>query len=162
MHSLTDHPDMAAAAIRARAPGFAPRLGLVLGSGLGPIGEAINATAAISYADIPGFPQPGVEGHAGKLILGTLNSLPIACLQGRVHLYEGKGAEPVKMLVRTLKRLGCESLLLTNAAGSLRKKTGAGSLMLIADHINMQGLNPLIGPNDNEFGARFPPMENAY
>jgi xanthosine phosphorylase len=159
---VTDHPDKAVAAIRARAPGFAPRLGLVLGSGLGPIAEAIRAAETVSYADISCFPRPGVEGHAGKLILGTLGGLPVACLQGRVHLYEGKGAEPIKMLVRTLKRLGCESLLLTNAAGSLRRDVGAGSLMMITDHINMQGLNPLTGPNDDEFGPRFPPMEGAY
>lgn len=159
---VTDHPDTAAAAIRARVPGFAPQLGLVLGSGLGPIAESIDSATTISYADIPGFPQPGVEGHAGKMILGTLGGLPVACLQGRVHLYEGKGAEPVKMLVRTLKQLGCESLLLTNAAGSLRAEVGAGSLMLIADHINMQPVNPLAGPNDDKFGPRFPPMEDAY
>jgi len=159
---LTGHPDTAAAAIRARAPGFAPRLGIILGSGLGPIAESINAPTIISYADISGFPQPGVEGHAGKMILGTLGGLPVACLQGRVHLYEGKGAEPIKMLVRTLKRLGCESLLLTNAAGSLRAGMGAGSLMMISDHLNMQPANPLAGPNDEEFGPRFPPMEDAY
>jgi xanthosine phosphorylase len=159
---VTSSPDSAAAAIRTRAPKFAPRLGLVLGSGLGPIAEAIKAAAAISYADIPGFPQPGVEGHAGKLILGTLGGLPVACLQGRVHLYEGKGVEPVKVLVRTLQRLGCESLLLTNAAGSLRAEVGPGSLMLISDHISLQPLNPLMGANDDEFGPRFPPMEDAY
>jgi xanthosine phosphorylase len=150
---LPSHPDTAAAAIRARAPGFAPRLGLVLGSGLGPIADSITSATIISYADVPGFPQPGVEGHAGKMILGTLGGLPVACLQGRVHLYEGKGAEPIKMLVRTLQRLGCESLLLTNAAGSL---------MMSSDHLNMQPANPLAGPNDEEFGPRFPPMEDAY
>ena len=159
---LPSHPDTAAAAIRARAPGFAPRLGLVLGSGLGPIADSISSATIISYADIPGFPQPGVEGHAGKMILGTLGGLPVACLQGRVHLYEGKGAEPIKMLVRTFKRLGCESLLLTNAAGSLRAGMGAGSLMMISDHLNMQPANPLTGANDEEFGPRFPPMEDAY
>lgn len=159
---MTSHPKDAAAAIRARAPGTAPRLGIVLGSGLGPIAEGIEQATIVSYADVPGFPQPGVEGHAGKLVLGKIGGLPVACLQGRVHLYEGKGAEPVRMLVRTLKLLGCQSLLLTNAAGSLRAEVGAGSLMLITDHISMQPLNPLTGPNDDEFGPRFPPMENAY
>lgn len=159
---MTKHPKHAVAAIRARAPGLAPRLGIVLGSGLGPIADAIEQATSISYGDIPGFPQPGVEGHAGKLVLGKLGGLPVACLQGRVHLYEGKGAEPIKMLVRTLKLLGCESLFLTNAAGSLRAEVGAGSLMLITDHISLQSINPLIGPNDDEFGPRFPPMENAY
>ncbi|HEY7690378.1 MAG TPA: purine-nucleoside phosphorylase [Dongiaceae bacterium] len=159
---VTSQPKDAAAAIRARARGFAPRLGIVLGSGLGPIGEAIEQATILSYADVPGFPQPGVEGHAGKLVLGKLGGLPVACLQGRVHMYEGRGAEPVKMLVRTLKLLGCESLLLTNAAGSLRKEVGAGSLMLLSDHINLQGISPLSGANEDEFGPRFPAMENAY
>jgi len=159
---VTNSPDNAAAVIRARAPGFTPRLGLVLGSGLGSIADGIEGATVISYADIPGFPQPGVEGHAGKLILGRLGGLPVGCLQGRVHLYEGKGAEPINMLVRTLKLLSCESLLLTNAAGSLRAEIGAGSLMLITDHINMQPISPLAGPNDDRFGPRFPPMEDAY
>jgi xanthosine phosphorylase len=159
---VTLYPDAAAAAIRARVRDAKPRLGLILGSGLGPIADSIISATAISYSDIPGFPQPGVEGHAGKLILGMLGGLPVACLQGRVHLYEGKGVEPIKMLVRTLQRLGCGSLLLTNAAGSLRPGMGAGSLMMIADHLNMQPANPLAGPNDAEFGPRFPPMEDAY
>jgi xanthosine phosphorylase len=159
---VTSSPHDAAAAIRARAPGFAPRLGLVLGSGLGPLADGIASAIALSYTDIPGFPRPAVDGHAGSLVLGTLGGLPVACLQGRVHLYEGQGATPVKMLVRTVKLLGCEGLLLTNAAGSLRPDMGAGSLMAIADHINMQSMNPLAGPNDDEFGPRFPPMDGAY
>ena len=152
----------AAAVIAERAPGFAPKAGLILGSGLGGLGDQIADAHAISYADLPGFPEPGVEGHAGRLILGTLGGMPVACLQGRVHLYEGHPPQVVQTLVRTLKVAGCETLIVTNAAGSLRADVEAGSLMLISDHINMQPMNPLTGPNDDSFGPRFPPMSGAY
>lgn len=152
----------AAAIIAERVPGFAPKAGLILGSGLGDLGDQITDAHAISYADLPGFPEPSVEGHAGRLILGTLGGMPVACLQGRVHLYEGHAPQVVQTLVRTLKVAGCETLIVTNAAGSLRTDVEAGSLMLISDHINLQPMNPLTGPNDDSFGPRFPPMSGAY
>jgi xanthosine phosphorylase len=155
-------PHDAAAAIRRRAPEFAPRVGLVLGSGLGRIADAIDPVSVVPYRDIPGFPQPGVEGHAGRLLLGSLSGTPVACLQGRVHVYEGADAASTRLVVRSLKLLGCSILVLTNAAGSLRPEMGAGSLMLLSDHINMQPFNPLVGANDPEFGPRFPGMEDAY
>ena len=159
---MTAAPKDAAAAIRARAPNARPRVALVLGSGLGAIADAIVRPTMIGYADIPGFPRPGVAGHAGRLLLGELGGVSIACLQGRVHLYEGMGGDAVRLFVRTLKLIGCEILLLTNAAGSLRREAGAGSLMLITDHINLQPFNPLVGPNDEEFGPRFPALDDAY
>ncbi|MGH6933623.1 MAG: purine-nucleoside phosphorylase [Dongiaceae bacterium] len=155
-------PHDAAAAIRARAPDFAPRIALVLGSGLGAAIDGIVDHGVIDYRDIPGFPRPSVEGHAGTLRLGLLGGAPVACLQGRVHSYEGAPGAAVRLYVRALKLIGCEILLLTNAAGSLRREVGAGNLMMITDHINMQPFNPLVGPNDDEFGPRFPAMDGAY
>jgi xanthosine phosphorylase len=155
-------PHDAAAAIRAQAGGIAPKAALVLGSGLGAIAERIARPVVIDYGSIPGFPRPSVEGHVGRLVLGDLAGVSIACLQGRVHLYEGTAGLEVRHYIRTLKLLGCEIVVLTNAAGSLRPEAGAGSLMLITDHINMQPVNPLTGPNDDAFGPRFPPLEDAY
>ena len=116
----------------------------------------------LPYADLPGFPRPTVEGHDGRIVLGRLEGLPVACLQGRVHLYEGVPASAVNVLVRTLKALGCEILVLTNAAGSLRPEIGAGTVALIADHINLQGQNPLVGANDAAIGPRFPDLSEVY
>lgn len=155
-------PETAASFVAARVPGWTPQVGLVLGSGLGDIAEAIAVRAAIPYADIPGFPLTGVEGHAGRLVLGTLGGIPVACLQGRVHVYEGVSPRDIQIPVRTLKRLGCSILILTNAAGGIRVGMGAGSLMLIADHINLLPFSPLMGPNDEAFGPRFPAMDRAY
>ncbi len=155
-------PHEAATAIRRRAGGIAPRAGLILGSGLGRIADAIEIASVIPYAEIPGFPQPAVKGHAGRLLLGSFAGVPLACLQGRVHLYESGDANGVRLMIRSLKLIGCSVLVLTNAAGSLRPGMGAGSLMLIADHINLQPFNPLAGPNDPAFGPRFPGLEDAY
>ena len=155
-------PQAAAAAVCGRAAGFVPRAGLVLGSGLGRIADALSGPVVIPYGEIPGFPVPAVDGHHGRLVLGRLGGLPLACLQGRVHLYEGARAADIRLLVRTLKLIGCSSLVLTNAAGSLRAEIGAGSLMMITDHINLQPLNPLVGPNDPSFGPRFPALDGAY
>ena len=148
--------------IRTAAPGLRPRVGLILGSGLGGFAEAIEDQVMIPYSDLPGFPQPSVEGHHGRIVLGKLAGLPIACLQGRVHLYEGVPAGTVNILVRTLKALGCEILVLTNAAGSLRAEVGPGSIALISDHINFLGQNPLAGPNDEAIGPRFPDLSEVY
>jgi homotetrameric cytidine deaminase len=145
--------------IRQHAPDASPRLGLILGSGLGGFADGIEDIVAIDYADLPGFPRPSVEGHSGRLVLGTVEGLEVACLQGRVHLYEGKPASASMILIQTLKALGCETLIVTNAAGSLREDVGPGSLVLIEDHINMLAQNPLTGP---DAGHRFVDMSEAY
>ncbi|HET9739612.1 MAG TPA: purine-nucleoside phosphorylase [Solirubrobacteraceae bacterium] len=148
--------------IRERAPGFEPALGIILGSGLGAVAEALEDPVTIPYGDLPGFPQPGVAGHAGSLSRGTLSGLPVAILQGRRHVYESGDAAGMRIPVRTLKAAGARALLATNAAGSLRADVGPGSLMAISDHINLLGVNPLTGPNDDEIGPRFPSLQDAY
>jgi xanthosine phosphorylase len=140
----------------------APRLGIILGSGLGAVAEALENAGVISYADLPDFPQPSVHGHAGTLALGTLAGVPVACLQGRRHVYEGGDPGAMRGPVRALKEAGAEALFVTNAAGSLNAEVGPGSLMAIADHINMLGVNPLTGPNDDAIGPRFPSLRDAY
>lgn len=152
----------AAAIIKERIPNFTPRLGLILGSGLGGLADQLTEQTVISYAELPGFPVSTVAGHAGKMILGYLNGLPAVCLQGRVHLYEGVSAEAVQTFIRTLKLIGCEYFMATNASGSLRMDVGPGQLMMITDHINFQGANPLVGHNDESVGPRFVPMDGAY
>jgi xanthosine phosphorylase len=155
-------PHEAAAAIRARADGSVPKAALVLGSGLGAIADNLARSTAIDYGAIPGFPRPSVEGHVGRLVLGEFAGVPVACLQGRVHLYEGASGRDVRHYIRTLKLIGCEIVVLTNAAGSVRREVGAGSLMMLTDHINLQPFNPLVGANDDGFGPRFPALEDAY
>ncbi|MEX0584010.1 MAG: purine-nucleoside phosphorylase [Sneathiella sp.] len=159
---MTLDPNVAAEFVKKAVPGFTPRVGIILGSGLGALAEKIEVIEAIEYEHIPDFPKSTVEGHAGRLILGRLGGMPVACMQGRVHYYEGIDPQDLAMPVRMLKLLGIEILLLTNAAGSFRRKMGPGSLMMISDHINFTGLNPLVGRNDDAFGPRFFSMENAY
>lgn len=156
--------DEASAAIRVRAP-LRPRVGMILGSGLSPLAEAVEGAVGISYADIPHFPPSGVAGHAGRLVLGQLEGCPVAVLQGRAHFYEGHSMGRITFPVRVLQRLGIEVLIVTNAAGGLNAAFQAGDVMLITDHINlvgMAGLNPLRGPNLDAFGPRFPDMSQAY
>ncbi len=148
--------------IQTQAPGFTPEIGLILGSGLGTLGDYLENKIVFPYQDLPGFPISTVIGHSGRLLLGTLAGKKVACLQGRVHTYEGASPENIRTLIRTLKRMGCKTLLITNAAGSLRTEVGPGALCLITDHINFQPGNPLIGANDEAFGPRFFPMDNAY
>ncbi len=152
----------AAAVARERAGGLPPRVGLILGSGLGGLADQIEEATAIPFGELPGFPEPSVEGHVARLVMGQLGGVPVACLQGRVHLYEGQPPQAVQTLVRTLRAMGCEILVVTNAAGSLRTDVEPGSLMMIEDHINLQPINPLMGPNDDTFGPRFPPLAGAY
>lgn len=152
----------AAATLRAALPSAQPTIGLILGSGLGGFADALEETTTFSYADLPGFPAPTVEGHAGRLVIGRVEGKSVVCLQGRVHLYEGHSAETVAILVRTLALLGCHTLVVTNAAGALDRDVSPGDLMVITDHINLQGRNPLVGPNDPSFGPRFPAMSDAY
>lgn len=148
--------------VRERAAGFVPLLGLVLGSGLGPIAERIAVVAEFDPRDLPGFPVPGVEGHRGRLVLGTLAGVPLACLQGRPHLYEGHPPPLIAAPVRLLRTLGCEAVLLASAVGSLRPDLGPGSLALVSDHLNLHGTNPLVGPNDDRIGPRFPDLVDLY
>jgi xanthosine phosphorylase len=155
-------PRQAADAIAAAAPGFRPRVGIVLGSGLDALAKQIVEPITLDYARIPGFPRPSVAGHAGKLTLGRLGGVRVACLQGRAHLYEGGPPARIALPVRTLKLIGCDLLLLTNAAGALRPDLTPGSLMLISDHINFMGANPLVGPNDDAVGPRFPTLDGLY
>lgn len=159
---MTLDPHAAAAYVKEAASGFSPRVGIVLGSGLGDLADKIEEVASIDYADIPHFPRSTVAGHAGRLILGRLGGMPVICMQGRIHYYEGVDPQDLAVPVRMLKLLGIEILLVTNAAGSFHKKMGPGSLMVLNDHINFTGLNPLVGENDETFGPRFFSMEEAY
>ena len=155
-------PFEAADVIRARKPGFEPRVAMILGSGLGVLAEQMTDAVSISYADLPGFPISTVHGHAGELVLGTLAGVPVVCMKGRGHFYEGYGAHVMTSAVRTFKLLGCEMLLVTNAAGSLRPEVDAGSVVVLSDHINLLPGSPMAGPNDDRFGPRFFSMANAY
>lgn len=159
---MTDIAQRVAAQVAATVPGVAPRVGIVLGSGLGAIADRVEQAVAIPYGDLPGFPVSGVAGHAGRMVLGRLGGVPVVAMQGRVHLYEGMRHDDIKIFVRTLMRLGCETLVVTNAAGALRRDLPPGSLMMVADHINLIPGNPLIGPNDEAYGPRFPTLEDAY
>jgi xanthosine phosphorylase len=152
----------AAAAIDERAPGLAPKLGLMLGSGLGELAERLEDRVAIPYGDLPGFHAGGLAGHAGALVLGRLAGQPVVIFSGRWHVYEGIDATAITTPIRTLKALGAEILVLTNAAGSLRPEAGPGSLVCLSDHINMMGFNPLVGANDEAVGPRFPSLRAAY
>ena len=152
----------AAAEILHRAPGFRPRIGIVLGSGLGGLADRVADAVAVPYTELDGFPVPSVEGHAGRLVLGHLGGQSVACMQGRVHAYEGNGFDALKTAIRALKLAGCDTLVLTCAAGSLRVEVGPGRLMAISDHLNMLGANPLTGPNEDAFGPRFPSMTDAW
>lgn len=153
----------AAEKIKQRYPQFKPRIGIVLGSGLGSFAEELQDNHSIAYSELPGFPQLTVQGHSANLVLGRLGSVDVVCLQGRAHNYEGAlASDCVKTYVRTLRLLGAEYFLATNASGSLREDVGPGELMLITDHINFQPTNPLVGPNDDAFGPRFYPLDKAY
>jgi purine nucleotide phosphorylase len=145
--------------IARRAPGFRPRVAVVLGSGLGAFAEDVRGVATIPYGDLPDFPQPRVASHAGRLVLGHVGATPVAVLQGRAHYYERGRADEMKGAIAALAELGCETLLLTNAAGSLRADLPPGSVMAISDHINFTGVNPLFGEGDDR---RFVDMVDAY
>jgi xanthosine phosphorylase len=160
---MTQSAKEAVAIIKKLASGFVPKVGMILGSGLGAISSQIEDAVSISYADLPNFSVNPVAGHGSKLHLGILKGVPVACLEGRTHLYEGGIAvEVIKTLIRTLKLLGCEILLTTNAVGSLLLDVPPGHLVLVKDQMNFMFDNPLIGKNDDEFGPRFVSMDNAY
>ena len=139
-----------------------PRIGVVLGSGLGAFADHIDQPTVIPYGEIPDFPKSGVAGHKGELLLGEVSGVPVAVMSGRVHYYEGYSMERVTFPVRVLAGLGVEKLLITNAAGSVNPYYAPGDFMIIVDHINMTGDNPLRGPNDERLGPRFPDMSEAY
>lgn len=146
----------------AKTAQFAPEVGVVLGSGLGSWADTLSNRQAIPYADIPNMPRSAVVGHAGNLVLGEVEGVRIACLQGRVHLYEGHDLDRAVFGVRMLAKIGCKKVVLTNAAGGIRRTFTPGDLMLISDHLNLTGKNPLVGPNDDAIGPRFPDMTEAY
>lgn len=149
-------------AIRARAGAVVPKVGLVLGSGLGDFAEGLERKVVIPYSELPHFPCSSVPGHAGRLVVGELAGEPMVALQGRVHTYEGYSAAQVAYPARVLCALGIRSLVVTNAAGTVNAAFRPGDLMVITDHLNLSGANPLVGPNDERLGPRFPDMSTAY
>jgi purine-nucleoside phosphorylase len=151
----------AAAAVRERIR-ILPRVGIVLGSGLGSFAERIEQPAIVPYEEIPHFPRPTVEGHSGRLVAGSLSGAPVIVMQGRVHAYEGYSPEEVTFPVRMLGRLGITTMIVTNAAGGIRQGLRQGQLVLLSDHINFTGRNPATGPNDPRLGQRFFDMGHAY
>lgn len=159
---LDNSPFLAADFIRQQLPDFKPKAALILGSGLGVLADSMTDAHVFHYSDLPGFPQSGVQGHAGELVAGYLEGVPVVCMKGRAHFYEGHGMSVMRNAVRTFKLLGCEFLLATNAAGSLRKDVPPGSLVALTDHINFMPESALVGPNDERFGPRFFSMANAY
>ena len=135
---------------------------MVLGSGLGGLADELQDAVEIPYAEIPGWPTTSAAGHAGVLVLGSVDGVPVAVMRGRAHLYDGIGAERVVFGVRVLGRLGARSLVVTNASGAINEEYRPGLLVLISDHVNLMGSSPLVGPNDEELGTRFPDLHDAY
>jgi purine-nucleoside phosphorylase len=160
---MTDfnHVEEAAAALRARWPAV-PEIAVVLGSGLGAFADGLGGATALPYDAIPHWPASRVVGHAGKLVAGSVKGRGVLALSGRVHFYEGHDLATVTFATRVLGRLGVRTLLLTNAAGGINTRFRQGALMVIDDHINLQGANPLVGPNDDRLGRRFPDMSEVY
>lgn len=159
---MTHSAIAAAKIIQEKAKGFKPKLAITLGSGLGVIADLLTDAVKIPYTDLPDFPPCTIAGHAGYLHLGYLNGLPVACLQGRAHYYEGVSNTVAKTYVRTMKLIGCEAIFLTNAAGAMREDIAPGDLVLIHDYINFQFTNVLQGHNDDDFGPRFLGVEDIY
>jgi purine-nucleoside phosphorylase len=159
--TLYDRAQRAAEQIRSSAK-TRPAVAIVLGSGLGAFADELTESTSLAYKEIAGFAQATVEGHAGRLVVGKAGEVPIAAMQGRFHFYEGYSLEDVTFPIRVLKSLGVRTLILTNAAGSLNTEFTPGSLMVISDHINLMGVNPLIGANDERFGPRFPDLTSTY
>jgi purine-nucleoside phosphorylase len=139
-----------------------PEIALVLGSGLGAFADEFSCATRIPYAEIPHFPKSTAIGHAGNLVIGNVGAIPVAGMQGRVHLYEGYSVKDVAFPIRVFARMGVKAVILTNAAGGIKREFVQGKLVVIKDHVNLQGANPLSGPNDERFGVRFPDMTAAY
>ncbi|UJF31203.1 purine-nucleoside phosphorylase [Paenibacillus hexagrammi] len=151
-----------AASFISKETGIKPQIGLILGSGLGVLADLIEQPTVVDYSRIPHFPVSTVEGHAGELVVGSIQGKQVLIMKGRFHAYEGYGAETVSFPVRVMKELGVETLIVTNAAGGINESYHVGDLMVISDHLNLTYRNPLIGPNDNALGVRFPDMSEAY
>ena len=158
---LYEDIQVAAAAVRARWH-KAPRVGIILGTGLGTLARDIVTDVTIPYEEIPQFPSSTVESHAGRLVCGTLGGKTVVAMEGRYHFYEGYTLQQVTFPVRVMKALGCDTLIVSNACGAMNPQYAKGDIMVIEDHINLMGDNPLIGPNDDRLGERFPDMCNAY
>jgi purine-nucleoside phosphorylase len=139
-----------------------PKIGLVLGSGLGGFADELSGATRVPYANIPFFPRSTAVGHAGQMVIGTSAGIPVAAMQGRVHLYEGYSAQEVAYPMRVFDQMDVHAVILTNAAGGINLEYKQGALVVIADHLNLQGQNPLAGPNDERYGPRFPDMSQAY
>jgi len=152
---------LAADFVLSRTP-VRPQIALVLGSGLGAFADEFSNATKISYSEIPHFPRSTAIGHAGNLVIGEVGTIPVAGMQGRVHLYEGYSVKEVCFPIRVFSRMGMKAVILTNAAGGIKREFVQGRLIVIKDHINLQGVNPLSGPNDERFGPRFPDMTVAY
>jgi purine-nucleoside phosphorylase len=161
MHHRWEDVQKASAAVRARWAG-APRVGLILGTGLGELAKEIVAEATIPYPEVPFFPESTVLGHKGQLVCGTLAGQTVMAMEGRFHLYEGYTSAQVTFPIRVMKELGCHVLIVSNAAGGLNPLHRKGDLVVIEDHINLMGINPLIGPNDERLGTRFPDLIEPY
>jgi len=159
--SLYERAEHATRVIRSRIS-VEPRIALVLGSGLGGFADDFEEAVGIPYEDIPGFVRSTAQGHAGRLVIGKIDSVPVLAMQGRVHYYEGYSLEEVTFPVRTFGLLGVKTIVLTNAAGGINVQLTQGALMVISDHLNLMGVNPLRGPNDDRFGPRFPDMSTVY
>jgi purine-nucleoside phosphorylase len=157
--------DTAAQLVLQRTP-LRPQIALVLGSGLGGFADSLTDAVRVPYAEIPSFPRSTAIGHAGQMVIGQVigkaGSVPVAAMQGRVHLYEGYSPQEVTFPIRVFGRMGIRAVILTNAAGGINLSYSQGALVVIRDHINLQGVNPLVGPNDDRFGVRFPDMTHAY
>src|SRR6185295_4726307 len=158
---LYERAEHATRVIRSRIS-VEPRIALVLGSGLGSFADDFEDAVGIPYEEIPGFVRSTAQGHAGRLVIGKIDGIPVLAMQGRVHYYEGYSLEEVTFPVRTFGLLGVKTLVLTNAAGGINVQLTQGALMVISDHVNLMGVNPLRGPNDERFGPRFPDMSAVY
>jgi len=155
------HAESAAQFLLSQTP-LRPKIGLVLGSGLGAFADELSEATRVPYAQIPAFPRSTAVGHAGQMVIGKAGGIPVAAMQGRVHLYEGYSTKEVAFPMRAFGRMGIRAAVLTNAAGGINLEYKQGALVILTDHINMQGQNPLVGPNDDRFGPRFPDMTQAY
>lgn len=161
IHTYKQRVDEAAAFLRDEAP-HEPSIGMILGTGLGGLADEIDVDATVSYDDLPHFPSTTVQSHEGQLLIGRLNGVPVVAMQGRLHLYEGYSAREATFPIRVLGTFGVDTLLISNAAGGMNPHYERGDLMLTTDHINFQGANPLVGPNVEEWGPRFPDMSEPY
>jgi purine-nucleoside phosphorylase len=153
--------ETAVAAIRKRSA-VRPKAGLILGTGLGDVSEAIDDAVSIPYAEIPGFVAATAESHAGELVLGSVNKLPVVAMKGRLHFYEGYSMQEITFPVRVMRALGADTLIVSSASGGMNPQLKLGDIVIITDHINLMGDNPLLGPNDDDLGPRFPDMSEPY